>query len=76
MIIHDHHLSKGSRVKTLDKLTSTEIYAILISKVQHISSSNIYFGNLISDYNIDWAAIYAYLPVIPTSYIRSFQPKI
>ena len=30
LIIHDHHLVKGSRVITLDKLTSTEIYSILI----------------------------------------------
>ena len=33
LILHDHHLTKGSRVVTLDKLTSTEIYSILISKV-------------------------------------------
>ena len=26
LIIHDHHLIKGSRVTTLDKLTSTEIF--------------------------------------------------
>ena len=31
LIIHDHHLIKGSRVITLDKLTSTEIYSILES---------------------------------------------
>ena len=30
MIIHDQHLIKGSRVITLDKLTSTNIYSILI----------------------------------------------
>ena len=28
LIIHDHHLVKGSRVITLDKLTSNEIYSI------------------------------------------------
>ena len=35
LIIHDHHVSKDTRVFTLDKLTSTEIYSILISKVQN-----------------------------------------
>ena len=29
LITHDHNLIKDSRVKTLDKLTSTEIYSIL-----------------------------------------------
>ena len=32
LIIHDQHLVKESRVITLDKLTSTEIFSILISK--------------------------------------------
>ena len=35
LIIHDHHLIKGLRVITLDKRTPTEIYSILISKVQN-----------------------------------------
>ena len=34
-IIHGQHLIKGSRVITLDKLKSTEIYSVLISKVQN-----------------------------------------
>ena len=40
---YGHHLIKDSRVITLDKLTSTEIYAILILKVQNKPSANIYF---------------------------------
>ena len=50
---HDHHLIKGSRVITLDKLTSTEIYYILILKVQNKPSSNIYFHNLFNGNDID-----------------------
>ena len=53
LIIYDHHLVKSSRVITLDKLTSTEIYSILISRAQNKPSSNIYFENLYNDYNID-----------------------
>ena len=34
LIINDHYLIKSSRVLTLDKLTSTEINSILITKVQ------------------------------------------
>ena len=77
VIIHDHHLIKGSRVISLDKLTSTEIYSILISRAQNKPSSNIYFENLYNDYNIDWTAIYT-LPRLITNntYMRSFQYKI
>ena len=53
LIIHDHHVIKGSRILTLDKLSSTEIYAILISKVQNKPSSNFYFENLFDNNNID-----------------------
>ena len=58
LIIHVHHLIKGSRVITLDKLTSTGIYSILISEVQNKPSSNIYFKNLYNKYNTDWPPIY------------------
>ena len=49
LVIHDHYLVKGSRVITLDKLTSTEIHSILISKAQNKLSSNIYSENLYND---------------------------
>ena len=77
LIIHDHHLIKGSRVITLDKLTPTEIYSILISKVQNKPFSNIYFENLFNGYNIGWTAIYV-LPCLVkyNTYMRSFQYKI
>ena len=48
LIIHDHHVIKGSRILTLDKLPSTEINAILISKFQNKPSSNFYFEKLCS----------------------------
>ena len=68
---------QGSRVITLDKLTSTEIYSILISRAQHKPLSNIYFENQYNDYNIDWTAIYM-LPRLITynTYMRSFHYKI
>ena len=48
---------KGSRILTLDKISSTEIYAILISIVQNKPYSNFYFENLFNDNDIDWATI-------------------
>ena len=76
LITHDHNLIKDSRVKTLDKLTSTEIYSILTLKVQN-KPSNIYFENLFKYHDIDWTAIYI-LPRLVThnTYMRSFQYKI
>ena len=35
LIIQDHHVIKSSRVLTLEKLTSTEIYSILVWKVKN-----------------------------------------
>ena len=46
LIIHDHHEIKYSRILTIDKLSSTEIYTILISKLQNKPSSNFYFENM------------------------------
>ena len=77
LIIHDHHVIKDSRVLTLDKLTSTEIYAISISKVQNKRSANFYFKNLFDGNDIDWATIYM-LPRLAkyNTYKQSFQYKI
>ena len=44
LVIPDHHLVKGSKATTSDKLTSIEIYSVLTSKVQNKHSSNINFG--------------------------------
>ena len=58
LITHDHYLIKSSRVITLDKSSSTEMYSILILRVQNKPSSNIYFKNLFNYNDIDWTAIY------------------
>ena len=74
---HDHHLIKGSRVIILDKLTSTEIYSILILKVQNKPLSNIYFENLFHHNDIDWAVIYMLSRLVKhNTYMRYFQHKI
>ena len=77
LIIHDHHVIKERRILILNKLSSTEIYAILISKVQNKPSSNFYFKNLFDDNDIYWATIYM-LPRLAkhNTYMRSFQYKL
>ena len=66
---------KGSRVITLDKLTSIEIYSILVLQLQNKPFSNIHFENFLFNYDdIDWTAINM-LPRLVTHnvYMRSFQ---
>ena len=58
LIIHDHHVIKGSRILTLYKLFSTEIFIVLISKVQN-KPSNFYFKNLFNDDDIDFICYHA-----------------
>ena len=75
--INDHNLINCSRVITLNKLTSTEIHSIFVSKIENKLFCNIYLENLFNDNDIDWAAIYM-LPrlVAYNTYMRSFQYKI
>ena len=74
LIIHDHHVIKGSGVLTLDTLTSTKIYSILILKVQNKPSSNFYFENLFNGNDIEWAKMYM-LPSLAkyNTCMQSFQ---
>ena len=77
LITHYHHLIKGSRVITLRKLTSTEMYSILILKAQNKPFSNICFEKFFIDDDIDWFAIFI-LPRLVThnTYMTSFQYNI
>ena len=72
-----YHIIKGSRILTLDKLSSTEMYAILISKVQNKPCSHFCFKNLFNDNDTDCPTIYM-LPRLATynTYMRSFQYKL
>ena len=58
LLIHDHHLIKGSRALSLDKLTSKEIYSLLISKIRSKPLSNIYFEKRFPKSDLKWGDIY------------------
>ena len=75
-ISHNHHLIKGSRVITLDKLTSTKIYSVWILKVQNKPSSKIYFENLFNYDELIGQQFMLPRLVTPNTYMRSFQYKI
>ena len=50
-LIHDHHLIKGTRISTLEKLSSKEFYSILITKFTKKPSSNFYFEKIFPNMN-------------------------
>ena len=77
LLIQDHHLIKGARILTLEKLSSEELYSMLITKVIDKPSSNVYFENVFPNTKFDWTKM-DILNRIKTvnMYLRSFQHKI
>ena len=77
LLIQDHHLIKGARILTLEKLSSEELYSMLITKVIDKPSSNVYFENVFPNTKFDWTKM-DILNRIKTinMYLRSFQYKI
>ena len=77
LIIYGHHLIKGSRILILEKLTSKELYQILISSRTNKVTSVTYFGTKFNGNSLDWTKILL-LPRLTTynTYLRSFQYKI
>ena len=76
-LCQNHHVIKGTRILPLDKLSSKEIYSILISSNVSKPTSNIYFEKLFEYATLDWNKIYLSprLATIDTT-LRSFQYKI
>ena len=58
LIIHGNHLIKGSRILILEKLTSTELYQILISSRTNKVTSVMYFETKFNGINLDWTKIF------------------
>ena len=54
----NRHVIKGTRILPLDKLSSKEIYSILISNIVNKPTSNIYFEKLFENTTYDWNKIY------------------
>ena len=51
-------LSKELEILSLNKLSSKEIYSILIPKTVNKPTSNIYFEKLFANTTLDWSKIY------------------
>ena len=77
LIIHDHHLIKDSRILILEKLTSKELYQILISSRTNKVASFAFFEIKFNGNSLDWTKMFL-LPRLTTynTYLRYFQYKI
>ena len=72
-----HHFIRNSRVLTIQKATSKELYWILITTVKYKPTSQKYFEKKFTDLSLDWKEIYM-IPRIVSSktYMRCFQYKV
>ena len=73
----DLHLIKNNFLLSLEKLTSKELYSIMIFKKNGIPTSQQYFNSLFPDSNLHWKLIYL-LPrnISRRTSFRAFQYKI
>ena len=76
-LCQNHHVVKRARILPLDKLSSKEIYSILISNNISKPISNIYFEKLFENTTLDWNKVYLSprLVNIDTT-LHSFRYKI
>ena len=72
-----HHLIKNNLLLSFEKLTSKELYSILIPKKTSMPTSQQYFNSLFSDSNLHWKLMYL-LPreISRSTSCRAFQYKI
>ena len=75
--VQDHHLIKDTRIIALDKLTTREIYSVLLLSSRKTPTSQKYFDKVFPNENFDWKKIYI-LPRVVTinSFQRNFPYKI
>ena len=61
LILHGHQLIKNSRILILEKLTSKELYQVLISSGTNKITSVTYFQTKFNENNLDWTKIFILL---------------
>ena len=58
LVVKDHHLLRSSRIIILEKLSSKELYTLLIFVINYQPTSQKYFDNLFSNVELLWKEIY------------------
>ena len=76
LVFEGHHLIKNHQIYCLNKLSSKEIYSLLIESTDS-KPSQMYYKNIFQKSNLDWKTIYM-LPRIVTkdSRLQVFQYKV
>ena len=68
---------RGSRFTILEKLSSKELYSLLISAIDHQPTSQKYFDNLFPNIELLWKEIYQTVrKATANSHLRCFNYKI
>ena len=77
LVVKGHYLLRSSRIIILEKLSSKELYSLLISAIVHQPTSQKYFGNLFPNIELPWKEIYLTArKATANSYLRCFNYKI
>ena len=77
LVVKDHHLRRGSRIIILEKLSSKELYSLLISAIDHQSTSQKYFNDLFPNIELPGKEIYLTArKVTANSHLRWVNCKI
>ena len=77
LVVENHHLLRGSRIITLEKLSSKELYSLLVSAINHQPTSQKYFDNLFPNIELPRKEIYLIVYKVTTnSHSSSFNYKI
>ena len=56
----DHHIARKSQICSLNKLTSKELYLILVGKNYVTPTAQDYFKNLFETSQFNWKKIYTF----------------
>ena len=57
-LYHSHNVIKEASILSINKLSSKEIYLILISNIFRKPTSNVYFEKLFENTTLDWSKVY------------------
>ena len=72
-----HHFDRNSRVLTVQKVTSKELYWILITTTKHKLASQKYFEKKFTDLGLDWREILITPHIVSSNiYMMCFQYKV
>ena len=77
LVVKYHHLLRGSKIIILKKLSSKWLYCVLISTIDHQTTSHKYFNDLFPNIELPWKKIYLTAPkALANSHLHCFYYKI